>query len=75
MQAVMYPDAPMNIDTFRQGFHRAWFALFLTPTDDLEASESCKQHLPNLDKEACFAGKCNFFFTIRSITYYMFFDR
>lgn len=36
LQAVLYPDYPLEVEMFRQAFHRAWFSLFLTPIGELE---------------------------------------
>jgi hypothetical protein len=35
IQTVLYPDSPLTNELFRKTFHRAFFTLFGTPTDDL----------------------------------------
>lgn len=36
MQVALFPDYPMSWDSIRIAFHRAFFALFLTPSSDLQ---------------------------------------
>ncbi|RWS26931.1 protein ced-11-like protein [Leptotrombidium deliense] len=41
LQAILYPDLPISMEVFRQAFHRAWFALFITPIGELEFKPNC----------------------------------
>ncbi|XP_054166897.1 transient receptor potential cation channel subfamily M member 3-like [Oppia nitens] len=36
IQAVLYPNAPIDMEMLRRAFHRAFFALFITPLDELK---------------------------------------
>jgi len=66
MQALMFPDAPLDRNTMQMAFHRAWFALFVTPADDLNVGKGCKayeifQPVPvNDDSQCLMAGKYHF---------------
>ncbi|OWA49889.1 putative Transient receptor potential cation channel subfamily M member 3 [Hypsibius exemplaris] len=45
MQASLYPDYPIGWENIRMTFHRAFFALFLTPASDLQVENfgRCEQ--------------------------------
>ncbi|XP_054710315.1 protein ced-11-like [Uloborus diversus] len=40
MQAVLYPDYPLTLEMVRKLFHKAFIALFMTPTDELTKDPS-----------------------------------
>lgn len=42
IQASLYPDYPLNTELFRRAFHRAWFSLFITPIDELQGRDFCR---------------------------------
>jgi hypothetical protein len=47
IQSVMYPDSQFSLELFRIAFHRAVFALFLTPVSELEARSECDIYTTN----------------------------
>ncbi|XP_023240584.1 protein ced-11-like, partial [Centruroides sculpturatus] len=43
IQATLYPDFPLDTELFRRAFHRAWFSLFITPIDELQGKDWCRE--------------------------------
>ena len=59
MQALLYPDRPISSRVFRQAFDRAWFALFMTPINDLKSDPKCESiFIATPTPGVCYAGKC-----------------
>ncbi|XP_055336470.1 transient receptor potential cation channel subfamily M member 3-like [Paramacrobiotus metropolitanus] len=61
MQAALFPDLPFGWDSFRVTFYRAFFALFLTPSTDLqlESFGKCAHYRVTNDSslpDTCWAG-------------------
>lgn len=45
LQAVMYPDTQLSLEMLRTAFHRAFFAMFLTPVDELREGKGCDEYI------------------------------
>ncbi|XP_055345072.1 transient receptor potential cation channel subfamily M member-like 2 isoform X2 [Paramacrobiotus metropolitanus] len=64
LQTTIYPDWPMTGDTWRKGFHRAFFGIFIAPMQaELESTNKCEataiyqQNGTVLPHDHCMAGQ------------------
>ncbi|GAV05896.1 hypothetical protein RvY_15956 [Ramazzottius varieornatus] len=42
LQAAMYPDLPFSVETFRKGFYRAFFTLFISFVSEFDYTQKCE---------------------------------
>ncbi|OQV11764.1 putative Transient receptor potential cation channel subfamily M member 7 [Hypsibius exemplaris] len=57
LQSVMYPDLPFSIETWRKGFYRAFFTLFIAFLGEIEYTPRCEAvRLRNETANKCWIG-------------------
>ncbi|XP_071041740.1 transient receptor potential cation channel subfamily M member-like 2 isoform X2 [Parasteatoda tepidariorum] len=58
MQAILYPDYPLDFEMFRKSFHKAFISFFVTPVEELRGTEQhCSLLEPSSESvETCLAS-------------------
>ncbi|OQV18850.1 putative Protein ced-11 [Hypsibius exemplaris] len=56
LQAVMYPDVPFGVETWRQGFHRAFFTLFTAFIQEIDYTPRCEATRIFNHSDTCWTG-------------------